>query len=184
MEAIYARVSTLRQDTDNQLVTLRKKYPNAAVIEEVKSGAKYRPEFEKLVERLKSGDTLVVVAVDRLGRNTLHVLQTIETLLNRGVKIQIENMGLTIDRSNPFGMLMVQMLSAFAELERSFNSERTKRALAALKSEGKQLGRRKKWNKTTAARIKHLLEQGVKVKEIAKKEKLSEQTVRNVLKLQ
>jgi DNA invertase Pin-like site-specific DNA recombinase len=88
---------------------------------------------------------IIVYSLDRIGRSTLDTLQIIEDIKNKGIKLILIKDNLTIDpyNSNPYNEMMLTMLSAFAQLERSFISERTKAGLAARKAQGIKLGRKK-----------------------------------------
>lgn len=139
MEYIYARVSTDTQTTDGQLTTITKAFPQASVVTETASGAKSRPILKALLGELNEGDTLIVAALDRLGRRTSEVLAIIEDLDQRGVILKSLREG--VDYSTPVGRLVTQVLCSVAELERNLISERTKAGLEAAKAQGKQLGR-------------------------------------------
>ena len=95
------------------------------------SGAKERPIFNELLDRLAFGDTLIVTKLDRFCRTTKEGLQYIDLLLNKGVKIHILNMGLI--ESSPMGRLIVTNLLAFAEFERAMIIERTQAGKALAK---------------------------------------------------
>lgn len=131
---VYARVSTSNQETDNQVINLRRLYPDAIFIEEVASGAKARPELEKLVQQLQRGDELIVSSLDRLGRKTSEILTLIESLEKRGIILKSLREGL--DYSTISGRLVTQILVSVSELERSLISQRTKSALAAKREKG------------------------------------------------
>lgn len=131
---VYARVSTSNQETDNQVINLRRLYPDATFIEEVASGAKARPELEKLVQLLQRGDELIVSSLDRLGRKTSEILTLIESLEKRGIILKSLREGL--DYSTISGRLVTQILVSVSELERSLISQRTKSALAAKREKG------------------------------------------------
>lgn len=123
----YARVSTRTQiggtSLEDQSEKIRETYPGVnEIISEQYSGAKSRPKFNELLERLSAGDTLVVTKLDRFCRTTKEGLEYIDLLLNKGVKIHILNMGLI--ENNPIGRLIVTQLLAFAEFERAMITER------------------------------------------------------------
>jgi len=113
------------------------------VIEEHISGsvpAMQRPEFAKMLDRMESGDRLVVVKLDRLGRDNIDVQQTVALLEERG--IQLVCFGLPVeDVTSPGGKLMVQLMASFAEFERGLIRERTQAGLATAKAKGVKLGR-------------------------------------------
>jgi DNA invertase Pin-like site-specific DNA recombinase len=131
----YCRVSTKGQldgnSIEEQTLSIRERYPTAEIVVESYSGAKERPIFNELLERLAFGDTLIVTKLDRFCRTTKEGLQYIDILLNKGVKIHILNMGLI--ESSPMGRLIVTNLLAFAEFERAMIIERTQAGKALAK---------------------------------------------------
>ena len=131
----YCRVSTKGQldgnSIEDQTLSIRERYPTAEIVVESYSGAKERPIFNELLERLAFGDTLIVTKLDRFCRTTKEGLQYIDLLLNKGVKIHILNMGLI--ESSPMGRLIVTNLLAFAEFERAMIIERTQSGKAIAK---------------------------------------------------
>ncbi|HHC7311258.1 TPA: recombinase family protein [Vibrio campbellii] len=143
----YCRVSTVEQTTGNQILAIRNAgydVQESRVISETVSGsvrAMERKEFKTLVEhKLEAGDTLVVLKLDRLGRDNIDVQQTIEQLTAK--KIKVVSLDLPVsDLSSAEGKLMLQMFSAFAEFERNRIRERTQEGLNRAKAEGKKLGR-------------------------------------------
>ncbi|EKA7384574.1 recombinase family protein [Vibrio parahaemolyticus] len=143
----YCRVSTVEQTTDNQILAIRNAgydIQESRVISETVSGsvrAMERKEFKTLIEhKLEAGDTLVVLKLDRLGRDNIDVQQTIEQLTAK--KIKVVSLDLPVsDLSSAEGKLMLQMFSAFAEFERNRIRERTQEGLNRAKAEGKKLGR-------------------------------------------
>lgn len=98
-----------------------------------------RPGFGELFKFVRKGDTLIVPAVDRLGRDTIDVLTTVEALLNKGLSVVSLREG--FDLSTPMGKAMLTMLAAVAELERSNIKARQMAGIARAKAEGKALGR-------------------------------------------
>ena len=145
----YCRVSTTEQATANQIIAIRKAgydISDERVISETVSGSTQafkRKQFKLLVDhKLEANDTLVVLKLDRLGRDNIDVQQTIEKLTKRGIKVVSLDLPIK-DLSSSEGKLMLQMFSAFAEFERNRIRERTKEGLERAKSEGKVLGRPK-----------------------------------------
>ena len=139
----YVRVSTNEQSVEAQTHSLAATYnverwfEDAGVSGAVK--ALDRPGFAALVAFLRQGDTLVVSAVDRLGRDTLDVLGTVETLQSKGVSIISKREG--FDLSTPMGKAMLTMLAAVAELERSNIKARQMAGIEKAKADGKAMGR-------------------------------------------
>ncbi len=117
----YCRVSTKGQldgnSIEEQKAEIMKQYANAKIIIESYSGAKERPIFNKLLNRLQEGDILVVTKLDRFCRTTKEGLGYIDNLMSKNVKIYILNMGLI--ENSPIGRLIVTNLLAFAEFERA-----------------------------------------------------------------
>lgn len=137
----YGRVSTFEQTTENQLVALRDKgfdiQTNRWFSEQISGGtpALGRKEFQRMADRLEAGDTLVVLKLDRLGRDVRDVLTTIESLASRGV--QVRSMDLDgIDLTSAAGRLQLTVLAAVAAFERDRIRERTKEGLARSEKKG------------------------------------------------
>ncbi|MDF7760428.1 recombinase family protein [Kosakonia cowanii] len=143
----YCRVSTSEQTTENQIMAIRQAgydvLDNRVVSEVVSGGvqAMKRKAFSDLVNhKLEAGDKLVVLKLDRLGRDNIDVQQTISMLVDKG--IDVVSMDLPASNlASAEGKLMLQMFSAFAEFEKSRITERTKEGLERAKKEGKKLGR-------------------------------------------
>lgn len=142
----YCRVSTTEQTTENQIQAILKAgydvQPNRVISETVSGSvqAMKRPEFSRLMDKMESGDQLVVLKLDRLGRDNIDIQQTITMLNKRGISVQSMDLP-QMDLSSSTGQLMLQMFSAFAEFERNRIRERTADGLARAKAEGKRLGR-------------------------------------------
>lgn len=166
MEYIYARVSTDKQETDNQLSKLVSIYPSALVIAENASGAKHRPKLEHLISIMREGDVLIVAALDRLGRRTAEVLQLLDDLHHRGIVLKSIREG--VDYSTISGRLVSQIFVSFAEMERNLLSERTKAALAHKRAIGITLGRPKVFSLETRIKIQELRAQGETYERISK----------------
>ncbi|MEZ8197433.1 recombinase family protein [Vibrio splendidus] len=145
----YCRVSTTEQTTENQIIAIRQKgyeVSDSRIISETVSGsveAMKREKFKMLINhQLEAGDMLVVLKLDRLGRDNIDVQNTINLLTDKGVKAVCLDLPVA-DLSSAEGKLMLQMFSAFAEFERNRIRERTKEGLERAKAEGKKLGRPK-----------------------------------------
>jgi DNA invertase Pin-like site-specific DNA recombinase len=142
----YARVSTDKQVTDRQLDALRE-YGVDEIFEETISGTqRNRPQLNLLLSKLRTGDTLVVYELKRLGRNTKQLLALADELQNNG----IEFVSLTeqIDSSTPMGRFVFTTWCALAQLDRDIISENTKSGLKAARERGR-IGGRKPINKNT-----------------------------------
>ena len=145
--AIYARVSTLEQTTENQLVEVRR-YVEARgwaikeYIDEGVSGAKdRRPALDELLRDAKQRrfDVVVCWRLDRLGRNLRHLIVTLEDLQALG--IAFVSLAEGIDATTPAGRLQMHILGAIAEFERARIAERVRLGLARVRAQGRRLGR-------------------------------------------
>lgn len=134
----YARVSTKGQDKyGNSLTDQESKLKEAGcevIYHDSFTGTKMdRPEFNKLMNVLQSGDTLIVTKLDRFARTAADGAKAIQDLTSRGIIVNVLNMG-RADNS-PMGKLMVTMLLAFAEFERDMIVERTQTGKAVAKQD-------------------------------------------------
>ncbi|WP_443699797.1 recombinase family protein [Pseudomonas sp.] len=155
----YVRVSTDDQSTEAQRHTIAERYNIDAdhwFADEATSGAVKaleRPGFISLHQFARKGDTLIVSAIDRLGRNTIDVLETVESLKTKGVAIISMREG--FDLATPIGKAMLTMLAAVAELERSNIKARQMAGILRAKSEGRALGREKVIDDAAVADWRH-----------------------------
>lgn len=137
----YLRVSTGDQSTDNQMLQIKEAgYQVDRIFEDTLSGSTMdRTGFNSMIDYVRDGDTLVVTAIDRLGRNTIGVLNTVETLKGRGIRVV--SLRESFDLTTPVGNLMLTMMAAMAQMERSLIAERREAGMARARSEGIHMGR-------------------------------------------
>ena len=144
---MYARVSTLGQNTDNQIHEIESAgyaVDKRRIVQESISGsvaASKRPQFARLLDRLEPGDVLIVTKLDRLGRNAMDVRVTVEQLAADCVRVHCLALG-GVDLTSAAGKMTMSVLSAVAEFERDLLVERTQAGLSRARAEGKTLGRR------------------------------------------
>lgn len=142
----YCRVSTAEQTTDNQvgeIATAGFAVEPKRVVTETVSGstpAMERDGFARLIDRMESGDVLVVTKLDRLGRNAMDVRATIDRLADDGVRVHCLQLG-GVDLTSAAGKMVMTVISAMAEFERDLLVERTQTGLQRAKAAGKRLGR-------------------------------------------
>ena len=135
----YALVSTRDQKPHLQLDALREAGCER-VFEETISGAKRdRPELNAALDFMRIGDSLVIWKLDRLARSTRQLLETVESLEQRGIGLKILTQN--IDTTNAGGRLIFTVFSAIAEFERDIIRERTRAGLDAARSRGRKGGR-------------------------------------------
>lgn len=175
--AIYTRVSTGSQTTDNQLRELEAVAERhgwqvvAKFTDEGISGAKgrdQRPGLNSLMEGVTRRDFAKVMAwsVDRLGRSLPDLLAVMGELKASGVDLYLHQQSL--DTSTPAGKAMFQMLGVFSEFEREIIRERVNSGLARAKAQGKKLGRPRRDTAKRLNAIRKLRKQGVGINKIAR----------------
>ena len=177
----YGRVSTTLQSTENQ----RLEITNAGFLidywfaDDGVSGkvcARQRPQFARLLDKIRDGETLVVSKLDRLGRDAVDVLQTVQSLADRNIKIIVLQLGNT-DLSSPTGRLLLTMLAAVASMERDLLIERTQAGLMRAKAEGKKLGRPSKTTPEQKAEIVLRRSNGETISQLARNFGVSRATI-------
>ena len=130
------------------------------------SGAKDdRPELQAMLEFVREGDTVFVTKLDRLARNTRHLLEISEYLQEKGVALNILNIG--INTATPTGKLMLTMIGAIATFEREMMLERQAEGIALAKLKGKYKGR-KATARNQSKEVIELLEKGLSKPEISR----------------
>ena len=134
----YARVSTVEQKLDRQLVA----YDGADKIYTDKmSGAnRNRPQLQAMLDELQEGDLVVVKSLDRLARSTKDLLEIAETIREKGAGLKI--LDLNIDTTTPAGELVFTIMAGIAQFERKMIKARTEEGIAVAKTKGKYQGRK------------------------------------------
>ena len=180
--ALYCRVSTADQTTENQVLELKKVADKMGwtvtdTFTDVISGAKNkRPGLDALMKGVTRKDFDVVMCwdVSRLGRSLPHLVTLLEEFHSKKVDLYLHVQG--IDTTTPSGKAMFQMMGVFAEFERSLIQERIKAGLDRARSQGKRLGR-PPVPPIQIQKIKRLRNEGLPYRKIAKRTGLSVCTV-------
>lgn len=136
----YLRVSTLDQNTERQLdgVALDKTY-----IDKASGKDANRPQLEAAIGYVREGDTLVVHSMDRLARNLDDLRRIVRELTGRGVAVEFVKESLTFTgEDSPMATLLLSVMGAFAEFERSLIKERQREGIAIAKEKGVYKGRK------------------------------------------
>ena len=181
----YCRVSTTDQTTDNQVQEIASAgfqvTPQRTVTETVSGSvaASQRAGFGLLMNKLESGDVLVVTKLDRLGRDAMDVRSTVEALTGLGVRVHCLALG-GVDLTSPAGKMTMGVIAAVAEFERDLIVERTQAGLARAKSQGKTLGRPQSLTEVQTGLVRERLAKGEAVAAIARDLGTSRQTVMRV----
>ncbi|MDR6855304.1 recombinase family protein [Variovorax guangxiensis] len=181
----YCRVSTAEQNTANQAQEIAAAgfaVTDSRIIAETISGstaASERPGFGKLLDKLESGDVLVVTKLDRLGRNAMDVRATVEALDGMGVRVHCLALG-GVDLTSPAGKMTMGVIAAVAEFEKDLLVERTQAGLARAKAEGRTLGRPKALDNAKRQEVLQRLAAGEAVAAVARAMKASRATIMRV----
>lgn len=175
----YARVSTREQDTALQRDALRR--ARVRVVHEDKaSGVSHRPALEALLKALQPGDVLVVYKVDRLARSLSDLLSILRRI--DAARAEFRSLTEPIDTTTPAGRLMLQLLGAFAEFERTLIRERSMAGLVAARERGVRLGRPEALSARQRASVVRMFARGVTRAEVARRFSVHASTVTRVLR--
>ena len=155
----YARVSTKDQKLDLQIDALKAKGCTLIFSDHGISGRKAsRPGFDKLIKTLKSGDTLFVYKISRLGRSSMHLAKLLKYFIEEDIAFCSLSEGINIITSS--GKLMYHMIAGFAEFDADIISENTISGLQAAKARGQHLGRPYKLTRQQVLKALQLREGG------------------------
>lgn len=140
MNIAYVRVSTIEQNEGRQLESLKKYNIDKWYTEKISAKDTKRPQLQEMLEYAREGDTIYIHDFSRLARSTSDLLQIVETLGKKGINL-VSNKE-NIDSSTSTGKLMLTMIGAINEFERSNLLERQKEGIAIAKAKGKFKGRK------------------------------------------
>jgi len=173
----YARVSTGLQNLNLQEDHLNA-YGCEKIFNDRISGSKSkRPGLDKAIEFARSGDTIVVWRLDRLGRNMEDLITLVNELNERGVSFHSLEENITMDKSSSTGQLLFHLFAAFAEFERNLILERSSAGRIAARARGRYGGRPEKLNKKDLKLLKTLYDNGTPIKTIAEQWQVSRTTI-------
>jgi DNA invertase Pin-like site-specific DNA recombinase len=195
MKARYVRVSSIKQNEERQLVN--QNTDERLFLDKISGSIPFekRPKAQQLLEGVIKGEItyVTVSSIDRLGRSTLDVLQTIETFTQKGVVLKVDNLGLeslVSGKENPTFKLIVSVLANIGEMERQTLRERQLEGIQIAKLKGTYKGREKGTTETreeVLAKYKEVVRllnrNSYTYKEIAKLSDCSKNTVIKVKKL-
>lgn len=151
----YARVSAKDQNLATQIDELERFGVDKIVSEKITGVAKKKNKLEELLISLKPSDTLVLTRMDRLGRDTVQLLQLVEELQERGISFVVLNLG--IDTRTPTGKFFLTVMAGFSELDRTIIKEKQRNGIALAKKRGAYKGRKKKYTADHAG-MNHAIE--------------------------
>lgn len=140
MKVGYVRVSTVNQHEDRQLVTMEKFGVEKLFQEKVSGKDKNRPQLQQLLDFVREGDMVIIHDFSRLARSTKDLLEIVEYLNNK--KVALISAKENLDTSTATGKLMLTMIGAINEFERTNLLERQREGIAVAKKKGKYKGRK------------------------------------------
>lgn len=139
----YIRVSTLDQNTVRQEEQLQGFNLDTVFTDKASGKDTERPELQAALKHLRKGDTLIVHSMDRLARNLDDLRGIVKTLTDKGTAVQFVKESMTFTgEDSPMSKLMLSVMGAFAEFERSLIKERQREGIAIAKTKGVYTGRK------------------------------------------
>ena len=177
----YHRVSSASQSLDlGREALIKAGVPENRIYEEKESGKSKdnRPQLQAMIKALREGDECVVHKLDRLARNAKDLLTIVESITNAGASLNILDLG--INTGTPVGKMIITVLGAVSELERSYINDRTRAGVRAYIESGGKMG--PKPNEKRDKKIRVLAKGGMSWTEIAEEVEVSKQTVYRVLR--
>ena len=177
----YVRVSSFDQNPDRQLdgVSVARTFTDKASGKDTR-----RPELDRLLSFLRDGDTVVVNSMDRLARNLDDLRRIVQDLTKRGVRIEFVKECLTFtDEDSPMANLMLSVMGAFAEFERTLLRERQREGIALAKQRGAYRGRKPSLNSEQIVEVKRRVAAGEQKAQVARDMGISRETVYQYLRL-
>lgn len=178
----YARVSTIEQEPENQIGEIKAAgfaiEPHRIITETVSGSVAIsgRKGFSRLLDKMESGDVLVVTKLDRLGRDAVDVTMTVAKLEKMGVRVHCLALG-GVDLTSSAGKMTMNVINAVAQFERDLLIERTQAGLARAKAQGKTLGRPPALSLDQQKTVREKIENGEAISAIARQFKISRQTI-------
>ena len=176
----YIRVSSFDQNPERQLEHIQ---VNKVFTDKASGKDTQRPQLEALLTFIRQGDTVVVHSMDRLARNLDDLRRLVQKLTQQGIRIEFvkENLSFTGEDS-PMAHLMLSVMGAFAEFERTLIRERQREGIALAKQRGAYRGRKKSLSPQQVAILRQQTQQGDQKSKIARELGISRETLYQYLK--
>ncbi|RDH46209.1 recombinase family protein [Zooshikella ganghwensis] len=176
----YIRVSTLDQTTARQLegVELDKLFTEKASGKDTK-----RPELTELLDYVREGDTVIVHSMDRLARNLQDLRRIVQQVTAKGASISFVKESLSFTgEDSPMADLMLNIMGAFAEFERSLIRERQQEGIELAKQKGVYKGRKKSLSADDVKALNDRINEGISKAQVAREYGISRETLYKYLK--
>ena len=171
----YARVSTRSQELSRQLDLLNEHNCNEILTEKMTGTKANRPQLNRLKDKLRPGDTVVVESFSRLGRSTKDLIELVNYFEEHNIKLI--SLKENFDTATPHGRLMMTVFQAFSQFERDLIVERTKEGLKSARARGRKGGRPPVNQRDIERAIKLYESQDYSVKEIVEMTGISKATL-------
>lgn len=176
----YVRVSTLEQNPERQLDGVK---VDRIFTDKASGKDTQRPELERMLAFVREGDTVVVHSMDRLARNLDDLRGIVRGLTERGIRVEFAKESLTFAGGDaPMATLMLSVMGAFAEFERSLIRERQREGIALAKQRGAYRGRKKSLNDEQIAQMKLRIKAGEQKALVARDLGISRETLYQYLR--
>ncbi|SDH70826.1 recombinase family protein [Propionivibrio dicarboxylicus] len=176
----YVRVSSFDQNPERQLEQV---HVDKVFTDKASGKDTQRPQLDALLGFVREGDTVVVHSMDRLARNLDDLRRLVQGLTQRGVRIEFAKEHLTFTgEDSPMANLMLSVMGAFAEFERSLIRERQREGIALARQRGAYRGRKKALTPDRAAELRRRAAAGEKKAQLAREFDISRETLYQYLK--
>jgi len=176
----YIRVSTFEQNEQRQLESVK---ADKLFIDKASGKDTVRPQLQALLEYVRDGDTVVVHSLDRLARNLDNLRHLVQYLNAKDIKVHFlqENLIFTGEDS-PISNLLLSVIGAFAEFERTLIRERQLEGIALAKKRGVYKGRKRSLSKEQIEALKNRVSEGEKKTHLAREFNVSRETIYQYLR--
>ena len=177
----YVRVSTFDQNPERQLegVSVDRLFTDQASGKDLK-----RPAFEELMAYVREGDQVIIHSMDRLARNLDHLRQVVNRLTTQGISVRFLKENLTFTgQDSPMANLMLSVMGAMAEFERSLIRERQREGVQIAKAKGLYTGRKKSLSQEQLSELQKRIAEGEKKASLARHFNISRETLYQSVKL-
>jgi len=177
----YVRVSTFDQNPERQLegVSVDRLFTDQASGKDLK-----RPAFEELMAYVREGDQVIIHSMDRLARNLDHLRQVVNRLTTQGISVRFLKENLTFTgQDSPMANLMLSVMGAMAEFERSLIRERQREGVQIAKAKGLYTGRKKSLSQEQLSELQKRIAEGEKKASLARHFNISRETLYQYVKL-
>jgi putative DNA-invertase from lambdoid prophage Rac len=182
----YARVSTTDQNNENQAQLISSAgysvEPHRFFEEKISGSvsASERPVFQRLLNKIERGDTVIVTKLDRLGRDAIDIQNTIARFASLEVRLIVLQLG-NLDITSSAGHLIVSILSSFAQFERELIVERTVAGQQRARAAGKRFGRPPMTTSTQRDAIRSAHQSGTSISQLARTHSVSRATIHSIV---